>query len=220
MFVAALVFAASTSEAKTKTKSKGPRTIDLTDTVLANRILTKFAALLRASDLGSFLSSRGPFTLFAPTDSAFSRIPPDIFAALQLPQNKEVLQKIILFHIVNGRGFTVTDLGKLKTLPSCEGHPLPLRINHVGYQVVGRAKILHGDMHTLNGIMDEIDTVLVPPGVSLSALATAPAPVPVVNTMETPAAPTNAGPEGVAPNMTATPSAGDTNSTSGLTPVQ
>ncbi len=213
MLAAALAF--PVAEAKEK-KSKSPKSIDLTDTVLSNRILTKFAILLRACpSMGSFLSSRGPFTLFVPTDSAFSRIPPDVFAALQRPENSEALQRIILFHIVNGRGFTVADLGKLKTLPSCEGHPLPLRINHTGYQVVGRAKIIHGDMRTLNGLMDEIDTVLIPPGVSLTALAAPPAPVPVVNATEVPAAPTNA-PDATGP---ISPASG-TNAPPVATPVQ
>src|ERR1700679_2751473 len=61
--------------------------LDLTDTVFANRIMTKFALLLRNSDLASFYSSRGPFTLFVPTDSAFSKIPPDELQALMQPEN-------------------------------------------------------------------------------------------------------------------------------------
>ena len=214
VLLAAFACSCGAVQAKTVKPKKSPKSMDLTDTVLSNRILTKFALLLRASNLGSFLSSRGPFTLFAPTDSAFSRIPPDVFAALQAPENEEAAQRIILFHIVNGRGFTVSDLKTLKTLPSCEGHPLALRVNHIGYQIVGRAKILHGDMRTMNGLMHEIDTVLIPPDVSLSKLAAPPAPVPVVNTVENPVAPTNApdsatanpiGPIDVAPGTNAAP---------------
>jgi uncharacterized surface protein with fasciclin (FAS1) repeats len=169
--------------------AKEPKMKDITDTVLSNRIMTKFALLLRYSEMASFLSSRGPFTLFAPTDSAFSRIPPDAFNALEQPENKELLQRIILFHVVNGQRFTAKDMVPLKTLLSCEGHPLVLHVNRSGAQLVSKAKILHADIRCLNGLVHEIDTVLLPPGVSLAGLVVAPAPA--VNTVANPAPPTN-----------------------------
>ena len=183
-------------------KEKKPKTLDLTDAVLANRIMTKFAQLLRASDLGSFLSSRGPFTLFAPTDSAFSRVPPAAMDALLLPENKDTLQRIILFHVVNGKLVTAKDLLTLKTLLSCEGNPLPVRVSHTGSEMVQKSKILRADIRCLNGLMHQIDRVLLPPGVSFEALAAAPtAPPPMTNAPAVnvgpempPAGPTNVAP--------------------------
>ena len=188
------------------------RMLDLADTVFTNRIMTKFALLLQASDLASFLSSRGPFTLFVPTNSAFSRILPDQFALLMQPQNQDVLQRIILFHVVNGREIFAHDMAALKSLPSCEGNPLPLKVARTGYQMVGKAKILHADIHAATGLLDEIDTVLLPPGVSLAKLAAPPAPPPAANAMASPAPPStndtpasggDTGPMQVAPSTNA-----------------
>ncbi len=145
---------------------------DITDAVLANRITTKFALLLRASQLASFLSSRGPFTLFLPTDSAFSRLSPDEFQTLLRPENAAVLQRIVLFHIVNGSRTGAKDLLKLKTLPSCEGTPLTIRTTRTGAQLIQKAKIIRADIRCENGLIHEIDTVLLPPGLVL------PTPVP------------------------------------------
>ena len=150
---------------------------DLNDTVDDNRILTKFAQAVAGSDLGSFLSSRGPFILFAPTNSAFSRLPPGTLEALLEPQNKETLQRIVLFHLVNGQILTAKDLQKQKSLLSCEGHPIPVHTNRSGTQLVGKAKLLHADIHCANGVLDEIDTVLLPPGLVLPP----PAPPPLIS---------------------------------------
>ena len=175
-------------------KEKPPKIKDLTDSVLSNRILTKFALLVQYSGQGYLLSSRGPFTLFVPTDSAFSRMPPGAFEALQRPENRDVLQRIVLFHIVNGQRLTAKDMAPLKTLLSCEGNPLPLRVNHIGYQIVSKAKIIHADIRCQNGLMDEIDAVLLPPGVSLTALVTAPLVQATTNAMTSPVAATNVAP--------------------------
>ena len=96
---------------------------DIADTVSANPILTKFALMIQASDLGTFLSSRGPFTIFAPTDSAFSKLPPGTIETLLRPENKTRLQDIVLFHVVNGKRLTAKDLLLLKSVLSCEGDP-------------------------------------------------------------------------------------------------
>jgi uncharacterized surface protein with fasciclin (FAS1) repeats len=148
--------------------AKPPKKIqDLTDSVLANRITTKFALFVRASNLASFMSSRGPFTLFAPTDSAFSKLPPGEMEALLQPENQAVLQRILLFHLVNGDRLSARDLLTKKTMPSCEGHPLTFRTSHAGAQFVQKARILRADIRCENGLIHEIDTVLIPPGLVL-----------------------------------------------------
>lgn len=152
---------------------------DLADTIAANPILTKFAAMVQASDLGTFLSSRGPFTLFAPTDSAFSKLPPGMLDTLLRPENKERLQDIVLFHVVNNKRLTAKDLLPLKTVLSCEGDPpapLTLKTSRSGAQFVIKAKITHADIQCRNGIINEIDTVLMPPEASLPPIAPPPPP--------------------------------------------
>jgi uncharacterized surface protein with fasciclin (FAS1) repeats len=196
--------------APAQAKAKKAKTLDLTDTVLTNRILTKFAILLRTSQLGSFLSSRGPFTLFAPTDSAFSKLPPGAMDALLRPENLEALQRIVLFHMVNGQSLDVKNLATKKSLLSCEGNPLSLRLSHSGAQFVVKSKILRADIHCANGLMHQIDTVLIPPGISLAALAAAPPAPPAPPSTDTS---TNAAPAGAL-----TPSAADSNATNPVVP--
>jgi uncharacterized surface protein with fasciclin (FAS1) repeats len=161
---------------------------DLADTVATNPITTQFAAMIQASDLGTFLSSRGPFTLFVPTDSAFSKLPPGTLETLLRPENKVRLQDILLFHVVNSKRLTAKDLLPLKTVLSCQGTLLPLRTSHSGTQYVMKAKIVHADIKCANGIINEIDTVLMPPESALPPLM-APLPAPTATNSPSAAAP-------------------------------
>jgi uncharacterized surface protein with fasciclin (FAS1) repeats len=187
-------------------EGKPPKIRDIADTVDANPILTQFAAMVRASDLGTFLSSRGPFTVFVPTDAAFAKLPPGMLDTLLRPENKVRLQDILLFHVVNGKRLTSKDLLLLKTVLSCEGspaEPLTLKTTHSGAQFVMKAKIVHADIRCQNGIINEIDTVLMPPEASLPPIALPPPPPPP------PAPTTNAPPAGT--NAAPADSVNDTN---------
>jgi uncharacterized surface protein with fasciclin (FAS1) repeats len=192
-------------------EAKSAKVRDIADTVAANPILTKFAAMVQASDLGTFLSSRGPFTLFVPTDSAFAKLPPGMLDTLLLPENKVRLQDILLFHVVNGKRLGAKDLLPLKTVLSCQGNPLTFRTTHSGAQLVMKAKIVHADIRCQNGIIDEIDTVLMPPETALPPLAPpAPATAPATNAPPgNPAAAKNAAPTNTnaAPVIPVAPSA-------------
>jgi len=178
-------------------KPKAPKALDIADSIATNRITTQFAAMLQSSEMATFLSSRGPFTVFLPTDSAFSRLPPGTLDALLQPQNKERLQNILLFHVVNGKAWTSKDLQTATTLLSCEGNPpSPLTIHKTksGTQLVNKAKIIHADIKCLNGVIHEIDTVLMPPEKSLPPWAPPPV-APVTNAPAAmPPADTNAAP--------------------------
>jgi len=175
-------------------EAKPAKIRDLADAVAANPILTKFAAMVQASEQGTFLSSRGPFTVFVPTDSAFAKLPPGMLETLLQPQNKVRLQHILLFHVVNGKRLTAKDLLPLKTVLSCEGNPLTLKTTRSGAQLVFKAKIVHADIKCQNGIINEIDTVLMPPEASLPPLAAPPPAPPPAPATNAPAADTNAAP--------------------------
>jgi uncharacterized surface protein with fasciclin (FAS1) repeats len=174
-------------------EAKPAKILDMADAVAANRILTKLSAVLQASDMATFLSSKGPFTLFAPTDSAFSKLPPGTLGELLRPENKERLQHILLFHVVSGKKPTAKDMLTIPSLMSCEGSPLSLKTTKSGAQFVLKAKIIHADIKCENGIIHEIDTVLMPPESSLPPLAPppAPAPPPPTNAPANPSADTN-----------------------------
>jgi len=157
-------------------QAKQPKMLDIADTVAANPILTQLALMVQGSDLITFLSSRGPFTLFAPTDAAFSKLPPGTLAALLRPENQVRLQDILLFHLVNAKKLTAKDLLTTTSLLSCQGNPLPIRKSKSGTQFVLQGKITHADIRCLNGIIHEIDTVLMPPESALPPLAPPPPP--------------------------------------------
>jgi uncharacterized surface protein with fasciclin (FAS1) repeats len=184
-------------------EAKPAKLRDIADTVNANPILTKFAAMVHASDLGTFLSSRGPFTVFVPTDAAFAKLPPGMLDTLLRPENKVRLQDILLFHVVNGKRLTSKDLLLLKSAVSCQGTPLPIKTTHSGMQLVMKAKIVHADIRCQNGILNEVDTVLMPPEATLPPIAPPPPPAPP----PTPA--TNAAPINLTDNTNAPSS--DTN---------
>ncbi len=145
------------------------RIADLADTIDGNVILSKFAKLVAASDMGTFYSSRGPFTLFAPTNSAFSKLPPGMFDDLLRPENKAQLQRIVLFHLVNGQAWTAKDLRMQKSLVSCEGTPLEVKTTKAGTLFIHKAKVLRSDEHCANGMLDEVDSLLMPPQLVLQA---------------------------------------------------
>ncbi|MEJ0000764.1 MAG: fasciclin domain-containing protein [Verrucomicrobiota bacterium] len=160
-------------------KQKGPKSHDLADTIIANPILTNFARLLQACpDVYTFLSSRGPFIVFAPTDSAFAKLQPGELEALLRPENHERLQDILYFHIINGKRLDLKDLMPLRAIFSAQGNPLTFKTSHSGAQLVSKAKVVHADIHCANGNLNEIDTVLSPPEEALPKLSyvqTAPA---------------------------------------------
>ena len=152
-------------------KQKGPKSHDIADTMAANPILTKFSSMLQASGLDTFLSSKGPFTVFAPTDSAFARLPPYTLEILLQPQNKDRLQAIVLYHVVNNKRLTALDLKALKSVLSCQGGELAVKLSKLGTQYVQKAKITHADIKCANGVINEIDMVLLPPEGVLPPLA-------------------------------------------------
>jgi len=159
-------------------EAKATKMLDLADTVNSNRIMIKLAIILQSSDMVTFLSSKGPFTLFAPTDAAFAKLTPGTLDALLRPENKERLQHILLLHVVSGKKLFAKDLLTTTDLTSCEGAPLPLKTTKSGAQFVLKAKIIHADIRCLNGVIHEIDTVLMPPESSLPPLAPPSPPAP------------------------------------------
>jgi len=159
-----------------RVEAKPHQLADIADTLAANPITTQMEAMVQGSEMVTFLSSRGPFTVFVPTDAAFAKLPPGTLATLLRPENKERLQHILLFHVVNGKAISAKDLLKIKTLLSCEGTTLTLKTTKSGTQFVLKAKIVHGDIRCENGVIHEVDTLLMPPESALPPLAPAPPP--------------------------------------------
>lgn len=121
---------------------------------------TTLARLIEAAGLTSTLSGDQPFTVFAPTDEAFAKLPPATLASLLQPQNKAQLVKILTFHVVPGRVYSDQALaaGNPATV---EGGKL--KIAETGGKVmVGTATVTKADIDARNGVIHVVDSVLMP----------------------------------------------------------
>ncbi|HBW57384.1 MAG TPA: fasciclin [Oscillatoriales bacterium UBA8482] len=132
--------------------------LDILDTIVSAgefRILTQ---ALQAADLVDTIKGAGPFTLFAPTDKAFSELPPGVLENLLKPENKAQLVKILTYHVVAGKVLS-TDLksGEIKTV---EGDTIKIQL---GSSVkVDNATVIKADVPAKNGVIHVIDTVILP----------------------------------------------------------
>ncbi len=128
---------------------------DIVDSAIADKTLTTLVTALKAAGLVDTLKGDGPFTVFAPNDAAFAKLPKDKLEALL--KDKEALTKLLTYHVVAGK-ISAADVqaGKIKTV---EGHDLSLSVTD-GVKVNGIAVIGGGDIKADNGEIHVIDTVL------------------------------------------------------------
>jgi len=118
------------------------------------------ATAIDAAGLAGMLAGDGPFTLFAPPDSVFAKLPPG--AAESLLQEIPVLKNILLYHIVPGK-LMAADLGKIPTAATLLGVLLPIEAAPGGAVLIGGAPIVRADVRAVNGVIHVIDKVLLPP---------------------------------------------------------
>lgn len=122
---------------------------------------TTLAAALKAAGLVDTLQGKGPFTVFAPTDTAFAKLGKDTIADLLKPENKQKLIGILTYHVVAG----TLPAGKVvasKQLTTLQGADLAVQVNDAGV-MVGSAKVVKTDIMGSNGVIHVIDSVLLPP---------------------------------------------------------
>lgn len=133
---------------------------------------TTLVAAVKAAGLVDTLSGKGPFTVFAPTNEAFAKLPAGTVATLVKPENKAKLTKILTYHVVPGR-YTAADIaamaakhGGTATLKTVEGEPLRFMKSGKGWVVVDphgdKAHITIPNVMQSNGVIHVIDTVLMP----------------------------------------------------------
>ncbi len=125
---------------------------------------------MQAADLVTALKGNGPFTVFAPTDAAFSKLPAGTVADLIKPENKGKLTQILKYHVINGKSITSSQINSM-TLPTdvetFEGNKI--RVSKDGNNLkVNNATVIIADVIATNGIIHVIDTVLMPPAANLA----------------------------------------------------
>src|SRR5947208_1320584 len=132
---------------------------DIVDTAVAANFNTLVAAV-KAAGLVDTLKGAGPFTVFAPTDEAFAKLPPGTVESLLKPENQEKLRKILLYHVVAGsvKANQVTKLDSAKTV---EGGSVTIKTG-TGGVMVNNAHVTKTDIAASNGVIHVIDSVLLP----------------------------------------------------------
>jgi uncharacterized surface protein with fasciclin (FAS1) repeats len=133
---------------------------DIIDTAVAAGSFNTLATALQAAGLADTLKGRGPFTVFAPTDEAFSKLPAGTVESLLKPENKEKLKAILLYHVVSG-DVTAAQVVKLSSAKTINGQDLKLTVNE-GTVMVNDARVVKTDVLASNGVIHVIDTVLLP----------------------------------------------------------
>lgn len=143
---------------------------DIVDTAVAAGQFGTLAKALQAGNLVDTLKGPGPFTVFAPNDAAFNKVPSDNLN--QTLQNQELLRSVLTYHVAPGR-LTAAELTSRGSVPSVQGGTLTITTQ--GGAKVNGANIVATDIQASNGIIHVIDTVLTPPGAGeMAGMAPAP----------------------------------------------
>jgi uncharacterized surface protein with fasciclin (FAS1) repeats len=134
-------------------------TKDIVDTAVAAGSFKTLAAALKAGELIDALKSKGPFTVFAPTDEAFAKLPSGTVETLLKPENREKLVAVLKYHVVAGK-VTSDQVVKLQKATTLNGKDL--RIDAVSGVKVNDATVVKADIPASNGVIHVIDRVLLP----------------------------------------------------------
>jgi uncharacterized surface protein with fasciclin (FAS1) repeats len=132
----------------------------IVETAIGAGSFKTLAKLLETADLVEALSGPGPFTVFAPTDEAFAKLPKETVESLLKPEGRETLTKILKLHVINGRVFSET-AAKGATVKTLAGQDLTTK-SEGGKVLVGNATVTGADIDASNGVIHVIDTVLLP----------------------------------------------------------
>lgn len=149
LLVSASAFAGSYSDKK-----------DIVDTAVAAGSFGTLATALTAAGLVDTLKSEGPFTVFAPTDEAFAKLPAGTVESLLKPENKAQLTAILTYHVVSGK-VMAADVVKLTSATTVNGADVAIKVTD-GTVSVNNATVTATDIAASNGVIHVIDTVLIP----------------------------------------------------------
>ena len=137
-----------------------PAEKDIVDTAVEAGSFKTLAAALKAADLIETLKGKGPFTVFAPTDEAFAKLPKGTVEELLKPENKAKLAGILTYHVVAGK-VEAKDAVKLKSAKTVNGASFKISASDAGV-MVDKAKVVKTDIQCSNGVIHVIDSVIMP----------------------------------------------------------
>lgn len=141
-------------------RAQVPQQQNLLGTAKATGVFEHFGDAVEKAGLGALLRGPGPFTIFAPTDSAFERLPEGRLDSLYQPENQLELAAILNFHIVAGRK-SAADVGKWPSVRTVHGQAASVMKTRDGLRI-GGARITTADIASRNGVIHGIDQVNIP----------------------------------------------------------
>ena len=153
--LAALVLTCSAS-----TTTVNAQTKDIVETAVSAGSFKTLATALEAADLVTTLKGAGPFTVFAPTDEAFAKLPAGTLESLLKPENKAKLRRILTYHVVSGK-VMASDVVKLRSAKAVSGDTVKIGSGNGGV-TVDQANVVKTDIAASNGVIHVIDAVILP----------------------------------------------------------
>ncbi|NIR49335.1 fasciclin domain-containing protein [candidate division KSB1 bacterium] len=133
---------------------------DIVDLAMASDSFNTLVTAVKAADLVETLKGEGSFTVFAPTDAAFEKLPAGTLDTLLKPENKEKLQAILTYHVVPGK-VTAEEVVKLNSARTVNGQKVTIKTSY-GSVMINDAKVIKTDLIATNGIIHVIDSVILP----------------------------------------------------------
>ena len=133
---------------------------DIVDRAVSAGQFNTLVTAVQAAGLVETLKSNGPFTVFAPTDAAFAKLPAGTVESLLKPENKDQLISVLTYHVVSGKTMSADIAGKIAMVQTVQGSKVS--VNATNGVMVNAAKVVSADIETSNGVIHVIDTVLSP----------------------------------------------------------
>ena len=140
--------------------SKAAMQKDIIDVAVGAGQFNTLAAALKAAGLVDTLRGDGPFTVFAPTDAAFAKLPAGTVESLLMPENKDKLIAVLTYHVVSGK-VMASDVVKLKSAATVNGANVKISVMNGGV-MVDAANVVKTDIGARNGVIHVIDSVILP----------------------------------------------------------
>lgn len=134
---------------------------DIVDVAVDNGSFTTLATALQAAGLVDVLKGEGPYTVFAPTDEAFAKLPAGTVETLLMPENIDQLKAVLTYHVVSGQ-VLAADVVKLSSAKTVSGETVSIAVND-GNVAINDSTVVKADVMANNGVIHVIDTVLLPP---------------------------------------------------------
>lgn len=137
-----------------------PKTI--AELAIETESLSTLVAAVKAAGLVDTLKGEGPFTVFAPTNEAFAKLPAGTVESLLKPENVDKLKQILLYHVVPGK-VMAADVVKVKAAKSAQGEPIAFEVVNGAVKLNQNSKVISTDIDASNGVIHVIDSVILPP---------------------------------------------------------